>query len=479
MKILLLLLIVALAANINTVAAEIRLADKPEVASNLRLLEAWIESKLAYDSQPAMNIGIVYDQELIWAKSYGFADLEKKRTAALDDIYMIASQTKMFTALAILKLRDEGRLRLDDPVRTHIPAFRIKNRFSGAPEITVGQLLSHTSGLPSEAAFPYWMDFNFPEMEQILERLPEQETVYPSETKWKYSNLAYALAGEIVAVVSGMPFEEYIRRNFFGPLGMTSSSVSISPELRERLARGYGRRMPDGTRQPRPFTDARGMTACGGFSSTVEDMARFASWVFRLRESGGTEILKSSTIREMQRVHWLMPDWSGGWGLGFAITRAGQRTIVGHGGWVAGYRTNLSMSLDEKVAVITMQNTDDATTLVVDRVFDLVVPAINRAVAGEKVSSGPDPRWEKYVGLYRNAFGDAQVLIHLDKLVKINPTVADPAGSMSTLVPAGEHSFRVEGSGWGSHGELVTFELGPDGGVTRMKEGENYLNRVK
>jgi len=263
------------------------LADDCEVAANLRLLDAWIESKLAYDDQPAMNIGIVYDQELIWAKSYGQADRENERSGSLDDIYLIASQSKMFTALAVMKLRDEGKLRLDDPVEKHLPGFKIKNIFPNAPPITIRHLLTHTAGIPQEAALPYWTDFNFPEMEQVLGKLPEQETVYPSQTKWKYSNLGYTLAGEIVALVSGMSYEDYIQRNILDPLGMTSTSVSFPEERTGRLARGYGRRMPDGSRELMPFTDARGMAPCGGMSSTVGDMARFASWMIRLGVQGG------------------------------------------------------------------------------------------------------------------------------------------------------------------------------------------------
>ena len=455
------------------------LAVKPGVASNLRLLEAWIESKLAYDSQPAMNIGIVYDQELIWAKAFGYADREKSVAASLDDIYFIASQSKLFTAVALLKLRDEGRLQLDDPASKFLPEFsNINNRFSDAPAITIRHLLTHTSGLPSEAAFPYWTDFNFPEMEQILKKLPQQETSYPAETMWKYSNLAYALAGEIVAVVSGAPYVEYIRRHILDPLGMTDTGL-LCPGEPKPLVKGYGRRMPDGNRKLRPFTYTRAMAPCGGFSSTVGDMARFAAWIFRLRERGGTEILKSSSLKEMQRVHWLMPDWQSGWGLGFGITHTKDRDIVFHGGWVAGSRTNLALSLKEKVAVITMQNTDDATTLVVDRVFEWVVPAINQAVVPEAKAPCADPLWEKYTGLYRSDFKDSQVLIYQDRLVWINPTAANPAETMYTLIPAGENTFRMEGGGWGAHGELITFELGPDGQVSRVKEGENYLIPVK
>ncbi len=449
-------------------------AGDPGVISNIRLLEAWIETRLAYDNQPALNIAVVYDQELVWARSFGCADLDSKRPAALGDLYRIASQSKLFTAIAVMILQEEGRLQLDDPVEKHIPWFRMQNRYPDAPAVTVRHLLSHTGGLPSEAVSPYWSDFNFPETGQIIAGLPGQETSYPPQTKWKYSNLGYTLAGEIVSAVSGLPYADFIARNILAPLAMTSTSVAISGEARKRLAQGYGRRMPDGSRARMPFVELKGMSACGGFSSTLEDLARFASWQFRLLGKGGQEILKAATLKEMQRAHWVHPDWQSGWGLGFGIAHTRERDIAFHGGWLPGYRSHFAVSPAEKVGVIVMQNIDDATTVVVDRVFEWLVPAILKAALPIGTAAQPDPSWGRFVGRYRAWTGDSQVLIHQGRLVLINPVNADPTATLITLLPAGENTFRMEGSGWGAHGELLTFETGPDGKVVRMKEGENY-----
>jgi CubicO group peptidase (beta-lactamase class C family) len=187
------------------------LAEHPEVASSTRLFDAWIGSQMAYRGLPGMSVGIVDDHDLIWAKGFGYSDVEKKIPATPHTIYRVASVTKLVTATAIMQLRDAGKLHLDDPIATYLPWFTIRQRFPEAPAITIRHLLTHTSGLPRDAAFPYWMDNNFPSREQLIESLPNQETVFPPETKWKYSNLALSLAGEIVAVVSGEPYEVYIR----------------------------------------------------------------------------------------------------------------------------------------------------------------------------------------------------------------------------------------------------------------------------
>jgi CubicO group peptidase (beta-lactamase class C family) len=461
-------------------AQDTSIAEHPDVASNIRLLETWIESQMAYKGWPGVSIGIVYDQTLIWTKGFGYADLEKKTPATPDTIYRIASNSKMFTSIAILKLREEGKLQLDDPVAKHLSWFNIKNKHPDAPVVTIRHLLTHTSGLPREAAFPYWTDFKFPTREQIIEKLPEQESIYPSETKWKYSNLAFTLAGEIVSAVSGESYDEYIHGQILEPLGMSSTSVVLSDEHKSRLATGYGRRVPDGSRQVMPFTDCKGITPAGNMSSTVKDLARFVSWQFRLRESGGNEIVKASTLKEMQRVHWLRPDWKSGWGLGFMIIHKETRDLVGHGGHVAGYQTDVTISPKEKVAVIVLVNADDANPYadmpfsIGDRSYEWIAPAITKAVTPPKIDKA-DPKWNKYVGKYRDTWADYAVLVMNGKLVLINPTEQDPKAPMLTLTPMAEHTFRIDGEGWGELGELVVFELGTNDEVVRMKLGENYV----
>jgi len=480
MRILLFTLLVPFLFVCTLQAESTSIAEHPEVLSNIKLLETWIESQMAYKGWPGMSIGIVYDQTLIWAKGFGYADLEKKTPATPDTIYRIGSNSKMFTSIAILKLRDEGKLQLDDSVEKYLSWFKIKNKYPDAPSITIRHLLTHTSGLPREAAFPYATDFKFPTREQIIEKLSEQETIYPPETKWKYSNLALVLAGEIVSAVSGESYAEYIHKEILEPLGMSSTSVILPDEHKNRLATGYGRRMPDGSRRVMPFSDFKGLTPAGNMSSTVKDLARFVSWQFRLRESSGSEILKASTLKEMQRVHWLYPDWKAGWGLGFMIVHKEARDLVGHGGHVGGYQTDISTSPKEKVGVITLVNADDADPYfdvpgtVVDKAFEWVASAITKAVTPPK-SEKADLKRDKYIGKYRDIWADYAVLVINSKLVLINPMESDPITSMLTLTPVAEHTFRIDGEGFAELGELVVFEFGTDGEVMRMKLGENYL----
>ena len=172
------------------------LAKHPDVASNIALLEIWLKANMAYSGLPGVTVGIVHDQKVIYANGFGYADVASKKPVVPNSIFRIASHSKLFTAIAIMQLRDKGKLRLEDPVKKHLSWFDIQDAYPDDPQITIRHLLTHTSGLPREAGSGYWVDFEFPTIPQVKNRLSQLQTIFPSETQFKYSNLALTLAGE-------------------------------------------------------------------------------------------------------------------------------------------------------------------------------------------------------------------------------------------------------------------------------------------
>jgi D-alanyl-D-alanine carboxypeptidase len=455
------------------------LSAAPGVPPALDLLSAWIESQIAYSGLPGLSIGIVHDQALVWSRGFGRARLEPARLATPDTLYRIASITKLFTSTAIMQLRDAGKLRLDDPIVEHLPWFRLGRNHPDAPAITIRHLLTHTAGLPREAGFPYWTDGEFPTAPQIQLRLVEQPAALPTETEWKYSNLGLTLAGEIVASVSGRAYPEYVAEHILAPLGMRSTWVTTPPAEHADLATGYTRRLPGESRQAAPHTDCAGITPAANMTTSVTDLARFSMLQFRDGAAGGAQILRGSTLREMQRVHWLEPDWEAGWGLGFRIVRVKGKTYVGHGGSLRGYRTIVHLCPTDRIGVIVLTNADDGNPLpFAEKAFHWVAPAILKA-AGPSAPAGPPPGWERYAGRYRSPWGDAQVLLVDGRLAIIDPSLPDPMLGVIWLHPTAEHTFRGETKiGFGSHNEPVVFIPGDDGRVARLKVGENFLSPV-
>ena len=451
-------------------------ASAAGVRSALGLLAAWIEAQMAYSGLPGLSIGIVHDQDLVWAAGFRHARLDPARPATPDTLYRIASITKLFTSTAILQLRDAGRLRLDDPIVQHLPWFTIKQAHADSPVPTIRHLLTHTAGLPREAGAPYWTDGVFPTADEIRTRLPEQQTALATETEWKYSNLGLTLAGEIVAAVSGRPYADYVRIHVLEPLGMRRTFVAAPPAEHPDLAVGYTRRLPTRPRQPAPFTDGRGITPAANMTTCVTDLARFAMLQFRDAPAGGAQVLRGSTLREMQRVHWLEPDWEAGWGLGMRIMRVKGKTYVGHGGALRGYRTILHLCPADRVGVVVLTNADDGNPLLfAEKAFQWVAPEIVKA-APPAPAAGPPVGWEGYAGRYRSAWTDAQVLVVEGRLALLDPSQPDPMVTVTWLNPVSAHTFRAETrNGFGTHGEPVVFELGDDGRVRRLRVGDNFL----
>jgi len=260
---------------------------------------------------------------------------------------------------------------------------------------------------------------------------------------------------------------------------LTNTSPEIPEEQQgKQLATGYSVRLRDGSRKVIPFYLVNGIAPAAGFASTVEDLARFASWQFRLLEKGGWEVLAANTLKEMHRVHWLDPNWRTTRGLGFSVSRRDDKTYVGHGGNCPGYKSQLSMRPKDKIAVVVMSNAHDVSPSSYGyEIFDLVAPAILDAVKNPGKAKKPDPDLEKYVGRYEMPIGrESMVVLWEGELATMGIPTSNPR--LSKLRRVDGNIFRNVRSD-GELGTKVIFEVGEDGKVTRMIENSQYSNRIR
>jgi CubicO group peptidase (beta-lactamase class C family) len=450
-------------------------ATDADVLGAQRLFTAWAEGQLRSRNYPGMAVGVVSDQRLVWSKGFGFANLASKVPMTAQTKFRMASHSKLFTAIAVMQLREQGKLHLDDPVSKHLPWFTVTSTRRDDPPITIEELLTHSSGLPREAA-DHWTTLEFPTREQLRTLVPKRQAAFPAESRWKYSNLAYTLAGLIVEQLSGETWADYVTRHIYQPLGMANSSVDKDVS---GLATGYGRRMPDGSRDIMPFVDARGMAAATGITSTVEDMARFVSAQFRKGSAGGDRILNTASLREMHRVRMLESNWTRGNGIGFAVTRNRDTVYVGHGGSYPGYITHTLMDLNGKVGVIVLTNAQDGDASgVATQLMNTVGEAVAKAAAAAPDKVKWDPSWTRFAGLYRGRGGDLHVVELNEKLVIINPDAPNLDNPIQ-LEPLGDGTFRyVAPVGGGPVGEVVRF-VEENGQVVRMITGDSFVDRVR
>ena len=473
--ILVFLALALVAPPLRAVDPPVPLAQKPEVAAALEVFDVWADWTARNREQPAVSIGIVYDQELIWAKGYGYADLAKKIPATPGTAYRIASISKTFTAHALLQLRDAGKLQLDDPVSKWIPELKLAKVDAQSPPITIRHLLTHTAGIPREVDGTYWNDMNFPSREAMLPVLNRMGIVWEPDKEWKYSNVALSLAGYVVEAASGEKYADYVSRHILAPLGMTGTRV-IPPGDMPTLAVGYGRRVPGTPRRVEPFLNAAYMVPAANLASTVEDLAKYESLQFRTGAAGGAQILRGSTLAEMQRVHWLQPDWKSGWGLGWGVSRRDDKTRIGHGGAVPGHRTQVSMIPADKFGVIVLTNAEDGRpSLYANQAIAIVAPAIAKATAAAPVTPTTDPAWQKYVGVYTWEDDEIHVAILDGKLSLIDPSDDNPWEGKTTLEPVSGNVFKMKDGD--QAGETVTFILDASGKVTRFEAPGYYLLR--
>jgi CubicO group peptidase (beta-lactamase class C family) len=462
------------------------LARDPRVVQALQLLSAWLDSEQAYERLPGLSLAVVHDQELLWSRGFGQAHVETGVAATPSTMYSICSISKLFTSIAVMQQRDAGRLGLDDPLAKHLPWFRIQGAAEGSPPVTVRGLLTHSSGLPRESDFPYWTgpDYPFPPREQVIARLPSQEMLYRSELFYQYSNLGLTLAGEVAAAAAGRPYPELVRAGILEPLGLAATEVEHLDRHRGgRLATGYTAARRDGSRDKVPPYQVRGIGPAAGFTSTVEDLGRFASWQFRLLASGATEVLDADTLREMQRVQWMDPDWETSRGLGFAVWRAGDKTFVGHAGYCPGYQSQLLLQTDAKVATVFMTNTNGVDSRrYAQTAYDVVSPALAEARDAPALAKAHDPALAVYTGRYDNWLaGESHVLLWDDGLAILELPSRRPLDALVKLRRVGErgeHRFRRLRDD-GELGEEIRFEVGADGVPTRLWWHSNYDVRAR
>ena len=324
-------------------------------------IDSMVAAEFAEHPVGSITVGVVVRKELIWTKSYGSADMEKKTPADRDTVYRIGSITKMFTALMLEQLVDAGKVHLSDPVEKYFPEVKtVQERFPDAPPITLIQLATHTSGLgrePSDTG--KYIQGPVADWEKtLIAALPHTSYVLEPGTRYSYSNIGFAILGAALSRASGQPYVEYVPQHIFLPLGMTHTALELTPAMLPHLSRGY---MADGgavdpkTPQREHETGRGYKVPNGAIYTTVGDLAHFVSFLLGRGPNGvlnGVSLEQNLTQLAVQADF----DLSSGYVLGGAVLRRDTYTAFGHSGAVAGYEADLYMNRKANVGVIVLAN---------------------------------------------------------------------------------------------------------------------------
>jgi CubicO group peptidase (beta-lactamase class C family) len=295
---------------------------------------------------PGLAAAVARGGELLWFAGIGTTRVGSPEAPGPDDQYLIGSNTKTFTAVMLMQLRDEGRLTLDDLLADHLPDV-------GHP-VTVRQALAHVSGMQREPLGDVWDTLEQPDAASLVRGFAEAERVGRPHTRWHYSNLAYAVLGQVVEKLDDRPWVESLDQRLLRPLEMRRTTVGF---VDDDHVTGYF--VPPFHDVPReePVLDLRAMTPVGGLASTARDLARWSAFV----ASPPEEILSPDTLEEMCQPQVLLDTerWNGGMGLGLFVLRTpSERTWVGHDGGMPGHLTALLTHRESGTGgIVLMSNT--------------------------------------------------------------------------------------------------------------------------
>lgn len=328
-------------------------------------IEAAIEKSMSTWQIPGLAIGIIEDGQVAYSKGFGLAEFGTDRAVTPETVFQLGSVSKTVVAIAIMQLKEQGKIDLDAPVMTYLPYFRLAE--GNYKEITIRHLLSHRAGLPySLVGYDYYAsDYQSPEYdEEALERHVRdlaQVSVWgtPGE-RGSYSDLGFEILGDVIAKVSDQSFEAYTQEHIFAPLGMQHTSFMVRDIPPDLLAAPHILQNHTKLVVNSYFPYSRQHAPSSHLFSNVDDMTRYALAYLNRDQLGEAGILPAAAFEEMWGTTYeidvcLQNDKYGlGWCVG---DRAGHR-VVDHGGMDVGFQSEIVMAPDDGLAVVLMVNRD-------------------------------------------------------------------------------------------------------------------------
>ena len=426
----------------------------PLLPSTQRLLLARTARAQRESRVPSLLCGVVRDGGLAWSAARGA--VEEPHT---DVQYRLGSITKPVTAIAVMRLRDEGRVSLDDQLEKHLPGTPFGDR-------TVGQLLAHGAGLRSESPGQWWERVEGGPWESL--DLAAEDVKHPAGRRFHYSNLGYGALGELVARLRGASWADVVRDEVLLPLGMTRTTSRPSG----RAATGYAVHPWADALLPEPEHDGGSMAPAGQLWATLTDLARFGS--FLLGDTAG--VLSADTLEEMAQPSGVDPSakgWSS-YGLGLQVVRQGDHTLVGHGGSMPGFLASVFVDRAEDLGTVVLCNATSGLdgTLLAD--LHSTVRGAEPAIGSTWSPGSLDPQAFSLVGVWYWGTYAYGLRLRSDGLLEL-----------IGLLGAGRASrFRTQGDGsWvgldGYHaGEVLRAVTSDDGSVVALDLGSFVFSRT-
>jgi CubicO group peptidase (beta-lactamase class C family) len=461
------------------------------------MLDSAIDAILSRRAAVGLAVGVVWDGDVAYVHGRGLADIASKTPMTEDAVFRIGSVTKLFTAIAIMQLSEQGKVDLDAPASDYLRAYRLLPAEPGFRPATTRDLLTHTAGVPEVRGLRDLLHTDLtpsggrPAVLSVraggaLPSLAEYyrgglRVVVEPGTAFAYTNHGYATLGQIVEDVSGLSLDRYLRERLFEPLGMTDTDTVRSEKVRTRLATGY----VVGRRGPEPVSDRDWIGAgADAVYSTPRDMARFTEALLGGGANQHGRILESATLATMFAPQFQPDTRISGIGLGFFRGEVGGHRVVGHDGILPGFNSALLVAPDDGVGIVALTNGSPGAFAWLPIELDELMRRVLGVPDDARNAVPQHPEmWADLCGRYvfQPKISDLRVRLVLGRgaevvvvggrlVVRLLAPLPIPHRGLP-LVADDEHDpdvFRLDLSGLGIQPVRVVFGRGPDGRVTMV-----------
>jgi len=470
------------ATHSKTIPAQ--LGQKHNYEDATKLINVWLSAQKDYENIPSIMGVVVKDQKVLWRGAFGKANVEADVPISSNSLTSVCSTSKVFTATAIMKLVDDGKINLDDKVKDILPKYAVLQKFPSAGVVTVRSLLSHASGLPRDTDHAYWSGpaHNFPTETELFNSLSKLTTLRTVGSDIGYSNIGYALLGLIVEKASGMTYKDYLESNLFTPLKMSNSVVEMqSSTYGKQHAIGYTAPNRQRQRSRANFYQTKALQGASGISTSVDDMAKFFKWQFRLLGTSQTELMKASTLKSMYdtQASTTRNEYDRGFGYEVSTDKQGNRWIM-HGGTCPGYVNYIKLDVTNKIGYAILVNANRVNTPLYVKGLIEILKRSQSANGTETLNENLGPELAQYTGFYDlkpwnseyyvASWGEDLMLMYL------------PATSLKYAlyqyrhVSADTFNLVVDGE---MTDEKIEFIRDDHGRVIKVKNGGNYHSKIK
>jgi len=341
-------------------------------------MDWFIEKEMKDKDIVGLSIALVDDQKIVWQKGFGYADKKQKSKATPTTKYRAGSISKVFNAMAVMKLVESGKMDIDKPLKTYLKEFSIKSRFGSTDGITPRSIMTHHSGIPAG-----WVDGMFaknplPYTEHV-HLIKDEYVAYPPNKIMSYSNLAMTLLGDAVEKVNGKKYSEFLKDSLLNPLGMVDSDFEMALSGRE-VSKAY-------SQGKETIEYPLGMIPAGALNTTARDLSKLAMIVNNEGKLDGKTILEADTLKEMFKVQNenIPLDLGEKIGLGWFINDSvlQDEMVYGHDGATIAHRSSFLVAPKSKLGVVVLTNSDSADSV---KIADMLLQKAWEAKTGKKLS---------------------------------------------------------------------------------------------